>query len=236
MNEEWRDIPGWEGYYQVSNLGQVRSLHTSPPTIMTPSKHRDGYGKLNLRRAKTYHPHTLVALAFLGPRPGGAIIDHKDQDHTNHKADNLRYISATESNQNRKPYRKSRQHSGVDCVHMHGLGGYYARTTNRSVRRRLGRYGTIEEARKAVDYFRDIVKSVRKAKRLREPDKIRVADIIYTKQVGTDRDVRLLVKVADVVPEAAAIHQEIIRRETAAIRESKQYPPSQGRHHTKEGM
>ena len=44
--EEWRDIPGYEGWYQVSNLGRVRSMRRISPSIMSPSTYND-YHRVN---------------------------------------------------------------------------------------------------------------------------------------------------------------------------------------------
>jgi len=96
MNEIWKDIPGYEEIYQVSSLGNVKSLsrlktngkstHISKDLIMSPCKNRNGYLCLLLRinnKAKTIKVHQLVAMAFLNHIPDGT---HKIVvDHINHK-------------------------------------------------------------------------------------------------------------------------------------------------------
>lgn len=105
--ETWRDIPGWEGEYQVSDLGRVRSVDR-----ITANGARRRGKTLSLNRAGKYYSegrgywhvalsrdgkahhfnvHTLVAAAFLGPRPDDAVVCHNDDDPFNNEATNLRY-------------------------------------------------------------------------------------------------------------------------------------------------
>lgn len=107
MSEEWRAIPGHEGAYEVSNLGRVRSLDrvvrkTTGPAryrgrVLRPARRtRGSYLSVVLADAGELRPwliHELVAVAFIGPRPGGAWIAHDDGDPTNNTAANLRYDS-----------------------------------------------------------------------------------------------------------------------------------------------
>lgn len=231
MNETWRDIPGWESRYQASTLGRIRSVIDGIPHVLAVTRHRDGYGKVKLSRPgvgmKTYHPHTLVALAFLGPRPLGNVIDHINQIHSDHRPENLRYVTVKEGNLNRKANYTSPSHTGTPCVFIHQCGGYVARTTttHMKVRRRLGRFQTIEEARKAVDDFREIVRNARKVPRLKGAEQIRLADVLRSKSlVNDDSDFNLLADAANVLPQAEMLHQEIIRRETEKLRARRQGP------------
>lgn len=110
MEEIWRDIPGYEGRYQVSNLGRVKSLPrvverrnvlcncisrvTVPGRILKPQKQKiSGHLEVKLGRspAKHYRIHRLVAEAFLGPCPTGMEVCHNDSDPTNNCVSNLRY-------------------------------------------------------------------------------------------------------------------------------------------------
>ena len=74
MNEEWRDIKGYEGLYQVSNLGNVKSLHfnhTKEERLMHQCKSHKGYCIVYLykdKKTKYFAVHRLVAQAFL-PNP-----------------------------------------------------------------------------------------------------------------------------------------------------------------------
>ena len=90
--EEFRDIPGYEGLYEVSNLGRVRSLETE--RILKPSKNTCGYLFVSLYKngiKKAVRIHRLVALAFI-PNPDNLpCINHKDEDKTNNTVDNLEW-------------------------------------------------------------------------------------------------------------------------------------------------
>ena len=103
MNEEmWKDIPGYEGYYQVSRLGNVRSLHGNHN-----KKYHNRYLKHSVRGnvrkvvlcknnvTKDYSIPQLVMLAFVG-EANGRIVWHIDRDTTNDKLSNLKYITKGE--------------------------------------------------------------------------------------------------------------------------------------------
>lgn len=105
MIEVWKDIPGYEGCFQASDQGRIRSLDRYVPTksraglwterfiagqIIKPHKRKDHYYTLCLAR-KPFTVHRLVAITFLGPRPEGFEVAHKDGDRANCKLENLRY-------------------------------------------------------------------------------------------------------------------------------------------------
>lgn len=112
MTEQWRDVPGFEGRYQVSDLGNVRSL---PRQVRTVS--RTGAESTRTIRGCAMKPQTawnpvylqvtiggkahlvqhLVALAFIGPRPAGMEVAHNDGGAKNNRASNLRYATPKEN-------------------------------------------------------------------------------------------------------------------------------------------
>src|SRR5208282_1739446 len=85
--EEWRDIPGYEGY-QASNLGAVRSVERTVNVggrllsykgqILKQEEYGNGQSVLLYKNGKRQHRfvHVLVALAFIGPCPDGQIVRH----------------------------------------------------------------------------------------------------------------------------------------------------------------
>jgi len=114
--ETWRPIPGFEGDYEVSNLGRVRSYlawggsktHKSIPSIKKPRIGSNGYLRVMLQqgrgRTNAYHVHALVAAAFLGPRPTGLEVAHRDGDRSNASLENLRYATKSENAQDRRSH------------------------------------------------------------------------------------------------------------------------------------
>lgn len=92
-DEEWRPIPGFEGSYSVSNLGRVRR----DPQLMTlhPKRFKYlGYTISKPGRRSSHWVHTLVATVFLGPRPAGHHIHHKNGNHLDNSVENLEYLPA----------------------------------------------------------------------------------------------------------------------------------------------
>ena len=102
--EIFKDIPNYEGLYQVSNMGNVKSLpHKGcfSEKAMKPSTGNHGYFVLTLRKngkPKTRCVHQLVAEVFLGHVPCGHAIevDHIDEDKLNNRLDNLQLLSFNE--------------------------------------------------------------------------------------------------------------------------------------------
>ena len=109
MTEDWRDVPGFEGYYAVSDRGRFRSLdrivefsdgrrrlYAGRPLKLKLGN--DGYFLVSLSRGvedKKWHlAHRHVASAFIGPCPEGCQVRHKDGVRTNIEAANLHYGTA----------------------------------------------------------------------------------------------------------------------------------------------
>lgn len=107
-NEEWRDIIGWEGLYQVSNLGRVKSLprlhkyvhgeYLSKERILSPrvcGGQRE-YLSVALYRGKgavQRKIHRLVAMAFISNPKGYKEVNHIDENKRNNMASNLEWCS-----------------------------------------------------------------------------------------------------------------------------------------------
>ena len=89
MKEEWRKVPGHENY-SVSNYGNVfNDVHNRP---LKPVLRSDGYLKVSLTKSTQMKVHRIVMLSFEGPSE--MQVDHIDEDKSNNRLDNLRYLTA----------------------------------------------------------------------------------------------------------------------------------------------
>jgi hypothetical protein len=99
--EVWAQVRGYEGVYEVSSLGAVRRCdryHASPRTLKPASKR--GYLQVCLSMGgvmRTFTVHRLVCEAFIGPRPVGMDINHKNGDKADNSAPNLEYVTHAEN-------------------------------------------------------------------------------------------------------------------------------------------
>jgi hypothetical protein len=103
--EVWVKIPGWGEKYQVSNMGRVRSTAWGKCEVMNLTIKDTGYPQASFRhngKQKKVTVHILVALAFLGPRPGVLVINHKDGNKLNNTPENLEYVTVQENNAHAK--------------------------------------------------------------------------------------------------------------------------------------
>jgi hypothetical protein len=107
MSEIWKDIPGYEGRYQVSDLGRVKSLPNQQrrcEAILKPLKKPNGYISVTLAgdgvkapRKKSYWVHSLILRVFVGERPGDCECCHGDGDGSNNALSNLRWGTKLEN-------------------------------------------------------------------------------------------------------------------------------------------
>lgn len=99
MEEIWKDITHYEGLYQVSNLGRVRTVATGK--IKVQSDNGKGYQKVNLwknGKGRNEYVHRLVALAFIPNPEKLPQVNHKDEDKANNFADNLEWCDNSYNN------------------------------------------------------------------------------------------------------------------------------------------
>ena len=106
MTEIWKDIVGYEGLYQVSNLGRAKSLTKRygccirPEKIIAKVTNRQGYVVFNLRkdgRKKQVFLHRVVASAFVENPFGYPQVNHINGDKEDNRAENLEWCTAKEN-------------------------------------------------------------------------------------------------------------------------------------------
>lgn len=166
MSEEWKTIKGYEGLYEVSTLGRVKSLDRYVNCCYGSKQLRkgrlirfihkpNGYLMASLCKSgnrKNFYVHRLVAEAFLEKQEGKDFVNHIDRDRKNNNLNNLEWVNVRENILYSLPYRKKRN----NCYH--GIYGYAIRKRKGAYevgldKKYIGRFKTLEEAEKARDNY-----------------------------------------------------------------------------------
>lgn len=119
--EEWRDVVGYEGLYQVSSWGQVRSKKNNK--LLKQKKGATGQKRNyavyrvdlcdGINKPKTCRIHRLVACAFIPNPESKYAVDHIDGNALNNQVSNLRWATHGQNGANMKKHRGSSQYKGV---------------------------------------------------------------------------------------------------------------------------
>lgn len=169
MKEIWKDIPEFEGYYQVSNLGKVKSLEryvVSPRGGMALRKERilkisenrkSKYLQVSLCKdgyKKVIAVHILVAIAFLKyDRNSELVCDHIDNNQKNNNLNNLQ-LTTIRHNSSKDRQRKSKFHG----ISFHKCTGKWASSIMKNGK--TIHLGVFETEKEAHTYYQNAVKSI----------------------------------------------------------------------------
>lgn len=103
MKEIWKDVVGYEGFYEVSNLGRIKRVehydsknHRYCERILSLNPQKNGYVRVHLSKngiAEWESLHRIVATAFVEKKDGCDIVNHLDNNPSNNKAENLEWTT-----------------------------------------------------------------------------------------------------------------------------------------------
>lgn len=101
MKEIWKSIKEFDGFYEISNRGRLKSFKRNKETFLIPHKRKDGYLMFYLyHNKKQYYryAHRLVAQCFIEKIEGKETVNHKDGNKQNNISDNLEWLTMGENN------------------------------------------------------------------------------------------------------------------------------------------
>lgn len=146
--EYWKMIPGYEGQYMVSSWGRVKSFNyfnTKKEHLLTPHKNQNGYLSAQLckkGKTKLILIHRLVALAFI-PNPDNLpVINHKDENKTNNRMDNLEWCTYSHNSKH-----GNRKEKVIKTMIANGTAKPVAQLFNGKI---IAKYSSISEAARAT--------------------------------------------------------------------------------------
>lgn len=131
LREVWLPVRGYEGVYEVSNLGNVRRISTGRNLV--PAAGPTGYLRVSLSNgsARNYYVHRIVLEAFCGPQPfEGAQTAHNDGNTQNNRLANLRWASPKEN-------QADVERHGRRCRGSRVFGAKLSEDRVRGIRRRI---------------------------------------------------------------------------------------------------
>ena len=154
MIQVWKDIPGYEGQYQVSNLGFVKSKKYKKEKILSFGKSEKGYFFVFLRnknKVKKIKVHQLVAMAFLNHNPCGMklVVDHINNNKIDNRVENLRLVSSRDNFYRVKQGLNTSSYKGV----FKQNGKWRAQASIKNKRIHIGMYESEEDAHNAYKLF-----------------------------------------------------------------------------------
>lgn len=124
VTESWRPIVGYEGWYEVSDQGRVRSadrvlaftdgrVRAYKGKVLAQYPDEFGYLKVTLKKQDSgnrIHVHVIVAAAFIGPRPEGLQVCHNEGDHLDNRPSEMRYGTVKANHADIKRHGRQNRH------------------------------------------------------------------------------------------------------------------------------
>lgn len=142
--EVWRPVPGYDGAYEVSSIGRVRSLDRfnsagrfTRGRVLRAPINNEGYRQVSLCVANTQkgcRVHRLVCWAFNGPPGPEDVVRHLDGDALNNCADNLAWGTASENARDAVVHRTNNNAAKDFCKNQHPLSGTNLRIASNGYR------------------------------------------------------------------------------------------------------
>lgn len=164
MEELWLPVPDFEGYYEVSNLGRIKSLSRVVPVTNRVLKEkfnsmhlkRDGYHSVLLRKPgvkKTIQLHRIVAKTFIKNTDNKRVVNHIDGNKLNNCVNNLEWVSHRENSCHY--YRSINSGTPVGVFKLKKYNKFLAHAHVDGKKVFLGYHKTQEEAYNArIEYFK----------------------------------------------------------------------------------
>lgn len=195
MNETWKPIPEYEGLYEVSDQGRVKSIarlvkqgghdRRVHERIRKTYTRASGHLQTSLSKAgviRSWEVHVLVMLAFVGPRPAGMEVRHLNGNPADNRLSNLRYGTRAENVQDAIAHGTAWEQSKSACPRGHRYDGA-------NLVRRRGRNGYLYRLCRACE------RASGRGLRRSDPAFSAVADEIYARLMGEAPGMRATVAV-----------------------------------------
>lgn len=137
FGEDWKPVVGYEGRYEVSSMGRVRSLRSG--IVMRQQTEAKGHRSLFIGQTgkdrKHVFTHILVAAAFIGARPEGHVINHRNGCPSDNRPSNLEYCTqqqnakhahriGLQSNKGMKHSQARLTDTNIECIRLWAEDGY----------------------------------------------------------------------------------------------------------------
>jgi hypothetical protein len=151
MEEIWKDVVGYEGLYQVSNLGNIFSLQSK--RLMKKNVNNRGYERVTLK-GKQVSLHRIVCIAFIKNEENKLVVNHKNGIKTDNNINNLEWATCRENSMHYHSSNPIKEIKLKTCIR------YEKWITINGKNRRIGRFKSPEEAMlayqnklKSIDLF-----------------------------------------------------------------------------------